>query len=619
MRFLSSRLQRRFSAVMILPVAALLLAAGFSGFLLLRDLLLDQWRESATLKLERAAHIADMHLARIKEAIRLFEETPVDISEAAFRRLVLEQLMRRDGVVEVRLDWERATPSGGGPHAGRPGGEGRGRRMGSYAGARIRGVTPPRFDPRDEHGTFEVLAEFLDESGGILGRLAAVVDFDFIFRHVIESAWWQSHKAFLVDETGRVLISRTPSPADVLGGNGDALEQATREAMGRALSGTLLGAGMPPREVSGFHRLREAPWFLVLIAPGREVLAPILSFRDGYLLFSIGLVVLIGGLIAWVMGRLAAEIRQVAREAIRLAHGEFGDPLPVRRGDELGEMILSFNHMSRQLRERLELKEALRLAEEVQRNLLPAAPPAIPGLDIAARSLYCQETGGDYYDFIVRGGEVGRRSWCVAVGDVVGHGIPAALLMTTARAFLRAELGRPVGLAAALAETNRLLCRDTAASGSFVTLAVLEISTSPPGFGWAGAGHDPPFFYDAAAGRVRRPRGATGVALGVMEEAVYGVTPLSGTRAGDVILIGTDGIWESRDPGAERYGKGRLAEVVARHAALSAEGILQAVLEDVMRFRGPAPMEDDVTLAVVKVVSGPWAEPAPAGRANGRG
>lgn len=342
---------------MILPLAVLLLAAGFAGFLLLRDLLLAQWRESAILKLERAAHIADMHLGGIKGAIRLFEEAPVELPEEAFRRLALERLMRQQGVVEVRVEWEKATPSEGSLHAGRPDAGGRGRMMGRYAGARIRGVSPPRFDPRDEHGTFEVLAEFFDEKGAVLGRLAAVVDFDFIFRHVVESAWWQSHKAFLVDETGRILICRTPSPADAFGASGDPLEQATLEAMGQASSGTLLGEGLPPREVSGFHRLREAPWFLVLIAPGREVLAPILTFRNVYLLFSIGLVVMIGGLISWGMGRLAEEIRQVAREAIRLAHGEFGDPLPVRRRDELGEMILSFNRMSRQLRERLQLKE----------------------------------------------------------------------------------------------------------------------------------------------------------------------------------------------------------------------------------------------------------------------
>ncbi len=615
----SSRLQWRFSAAMILPVAVLLLAAGLTGFFLLRDQLLAQWRESAVLKLARAAHIADMHLARIKAAIRVFEEAPADLPGEAFRRWALDRLIRQEGVVEVRLDGEKAAPSAPGPHAGMRGGPGHGRMMGRYAGTRIRGVTPPRFDPRDEHGTFEVVAELLDDEGAAVGRLEAVVDFDFIFRHVIDSAWWQTLKAFLVDETGRILIGRTPYSAGVLGASGDPLEQATLRAMAGSPSGTLLGAGVPPREVSGFHRLSEAPWFLVLIAPGREVLAPLLAFRDVYVLFSLGLMVLIGGTIAWAMGRLAGEIRQVAREAIRLSHGEFGDPLPVRRRDEIGEMILSFNRMTRQLRERLALKEALKLAEEVQRNLLPSRPPEVPGLDIAARSLYCQETGGDYFDFIARGEGTGRPSWCFAVGDVVGHGISAALLMTTVRAFLRAELRRPIGLAAAVAETNRLLCRDTARSGSFVTLVAVEMAPSPLRGEWVAAGHDPPFFFDAASGRVSRLRKPPGAALGVAEEAAYRASPLSGLRAGDVLLIGTDGIWESRNPGAGRYGKMRLAAVLERHAHLPAAGILEAVLADLDRFRGVSPMEDDVTLAVVKVTADPQGGSAAGAGGNGRG
>lgn len=422
---------------------------------------------------------------------------------------------------------------------------------------------------------------------------------------MIDSTWWQTLKAFLVDETGRILICRTPSPAEALGANGDPLEQATLQAMARSPSGTLLGPGMPPHEVSGFHRLNEAPWFLVLIAPGREVLAPLIAIGDVYLLFSLGLVVLISGTIAWAMGRLAGEIRQVAREAIRLSRGEFGDPLPVRRRDEIGEMILSFNRMTRHLRERLELKEALQLAEEVQRNLLPSQPPEVPGLDIAARSLYCQQTGGDYFDFIARGEDIGRPSWCFAVGDVVGHAISAALLMTTARAFLRAELRRPIGLAAAVAETNRLLCGDTSRSGSFVTLIAMEVASSPLRGEWVSAGHDPPFFFDAASGRVRRLRKPAGVALGVEEEAAYRAASLSGLRTGDVLLIGTDGIWESRNPGGERYGKRRLAAVLERHAQLPAAGILEAVLADLERFRAVAPMEDDVTIAVVKATADP--------------
>lgn len=161
----SRRLQWRFSAVMIFPVAALLLAAGLGGFFLLRDQLLAQWRESAVLKLERAAHIADMHLARIKAAMRIFEEEPADLSAEVFRHWVLDRLIRQEGVVEVRLDGERAALFESGPPAGMRAGFGRGQMMGRYARARIRGVTPPRFDPRDEHGTFEVVAELLDGGG----------------------------------------------------------------------------------------------------------------------------------------------------------------------------------------------------------------------------------------------------------------------------------------------------------------------------------------------------------------------------------------------------------------------------------------------------------------------
>ena len=99
----------------------------------------------------------------------------------------------------------------------------------------------------------------------------------------------------------------------------------------------------------------------------------------------------------------------------------------------------------------------------------------MPGLDIAGRSLYCQETGGDYFDYIPLADPAGGLRLCVAVGDVVGHGISAALLMTTVRALLRGRLDQPGSIAEAVCDVNRLLCQDTAASGSFVTLFLLEV------------------------------------------------------------------------------------------------------------------------------------------------
>jgi len=181
------------------------------------------------------------------------------------------------------------------------------------------------------------------------------------------------------------------------------------------------------------------------------------------------------------------------KEGIRLFH-----ETPGARYDE-SYHAWALDRITHQLKERLRLKEAMDLAVEVQQNLLPASPPSVPGLDIAGRSLYCQETGGDYFDYIFRPGATGRPRWCVAVGDVVGHGISAALLMTTVRALLRSRLDQAGPMAAAVGDVNRLLCRDTASSGGFVTLFLLEVNPATGGLEWVRAGHDPALMYRAAA------------------------------------------------------------------------------------------------------------------------
>jgi sigma-B regulation protein RsbU (phosphoserine phosphatase) len=296
---------------------------------------------------------------------------------------------------------------------------------------------------------------------------------------------------------------------------------------------------------------------------------------------------------------MASEIQRVSEAALRLSQGEFGDPLPLKSRDELGELTHSFNLMTRQLRERLHLKEAMNLAMEVQQNLLPASPPSVPGLDIAGRSLYCQETGGDYFDYILRPGPAGPPRLCVAVGDVVGHGISAALLMTTVRALLRSRLDKTGPIAAAVCDVNRLLHQDTASSGSFVTLFLLEVNSDAATLEWVRAGHDPALLYRAATDDLQE-LGGPGMALGVDDACPY----LSGWRPGlvdgDVLLIGTDGIWETRNAFAEKFGKKRIGRILRNHHHLSSESILQAILKALEEFRGEGPLEDDITLLVIK-------------------
>ena len=600
-------LQQRFTWFMIIPVTLLLIGMGIAGFFYARDLLLDQWREAAILKLQRASHEVDMRLGRIKEWIQLFHEGSGSVHSDAFHAWVLEQLAKQEGVSDITITWNTPedrtgegieTPPMTGRGRGRPG-MGQQLQKRQLHSARIREITPPRFDAGGEHGTVTLISDLNDINGQTIGHLDTLVDFNFIFRHVKESGWWQSSKAFLVDGRGEVLVCTVPGRHGNLADTQDPLERETLKAMALAPDGTLRGPGHPPDEVSGFYHLQEAPWVLVMIAPGSEILAPIIQLRTLYSIFGACFIVAIIALIRWVVVRTTSDIRNVSGAALKLSRGEFGDPLPVKSRDEVGELTRSFNLMTSQLQERLNLKEAMNLAMEVQQNLLPASPPSVPGLDIAGRSLYCQETGGDYFDYILRPSPAGSPRLCVAVGDVVGHGISAALLMTTVRALLRCRLDQPGSIAEAVCDVNRLLYQDTAPSGSFVTLFLLEADSAAGSLEWVRAGHDPAWLYCAATDAVQ-DLGGPGMALGVDGACSYLSGSRSGLGADDVLLIGTDGIWETQNANSEKFGKERIGKILMRHHRQSAEGILQAVLNALEAFRGKAQQEDDITLLVLK-------------------
>jgi len=338
----------------------------------------------------------------------------------------------------------------------------------------------------------------------------------------------------------------------------------------------------------------------VMIAPGSEILAPVIKLRTLYSIFGACFIVAIIALIRWVVVRTTSDIQKVSGAALKLSRGEFGGPLPVKSRDEVGELTRSFNLMTSQLQERLHLKEAMNLAMEVQQNLLPIAPPSVPGLDLAGRSLYCQETGGDYFDYILRPGPAGRPRLCVAVGDVVGHGISAALLMTTVRALLRCRLDPPGSIAEAVCDVNRLLYQDTAPSGSFVTLFLLEVDPAVGHLEWVRAGHDPALLYRVATDDVQE-LGGPGMALGVDDSYSYLSGGRSGLSVGDILVIGTDGVWETQGEGPEKFGKARVGAILRSHHGREAEAILQAILASLTEFRGKNLQEDDITLVVVKV------------------
>jgi sigma-B regulation protein RsbU (phosphoserine phosphatase) len=233
---------------------------------------------------------------------------------------------------------------------------------------------------------------------------------------------------------------------------------------------------------------------------------------------------------------------------------------------------------------------------EVQQNLLPAAPPPMAGLDIAGKSIYCEETGGDYYDFL----DMDDHKIDVMVGDVAGHGISSALLMTTARAFLRLRAALPGTIKEIVADVNTQLCKDVQDSGQFMTLFYAEIDVRKNHICWVSAGHDPALLFEPATDSFTALSGK-GLPLGVDEKAVYDETrhPI---LPGNIIIFGTDGVWEAPNPQGEMFGKDRLQDIVRVHAGHSAHQIVEAVIAAVERFQGANHRrQDDITLTVIKV------------------
>ena len=279
-----------------------------------------------------------------------------------------------------------------------------------------------------------------------------------------------------------------------------------------------------------------------------------------------------------------------------VSRGDLSRMVPVATRDEFGVIAGHTNTMIEGLRHRTELLQALELAEEVQKNLLPRNVTNFEGADIAGTSIYCTETGGDYYDYFhLPGGRLG-----VVVADVSGHGIGSALHMTTARAHLISGVTSYAGGAPLVGQLNRFLCHDIQASGWFITLFWLEIDPANQRLHWIRAGHEPALFYDPEQDRFDRLEGE-GIALGIDAAHDFQVYAKQGWTPGSIILLGTDGLHETRDASGRMYGIDQLRRTIRKKRNRSAVDIKDAILQSIEDHRKDQPREDDTTLVVVKL------------------
>jgi sigma-B regulation protein RsbU (phosphoserine phosphatase) len=245
------------------------------------------------------------------------------------------------------------------------------------------------------------------------------------------------------------------------------------------------------------------------------------------------------------------------------------------------------------------VKRSLAQASEIQQKLMPKSDPNVEGFDIVGKSIWCDETSGDYYDFI-HPEDWGQEKIGIVVADVIGHGISAALLMTTVRAFLRERILSPGEGASIISDVNKRLVHDIEELNLFITMFYSEIDLQDKCLRWVHAGHESALLFDPADDSFET-LGGEGLPLGVMEDWIYEESKKR-LNSGHIILIGTDGIKEACNSQKEYFGNDRIMEIIRENALKPAKDILKEVFGALDSFRYPAERKDDETLVVIKVL-----------------
>ena len=256
-----------------------------------------------------------------------------------------------------------------------------------------------------------------------------------------------------------------------------------------------------------------------------------------------------------------------------------------------------------ELADRVTMKRDLEIARDIQRWLVPSAPPRIEGVDIAFQTRPANTVSGDYYDAFLRPATVvqGERL-LVAVADVAGKSVPAALLMATIQSSLRTLAAQPATLLELIAGLNRYASAHSLAGARFTTAFLAELDLVTLELAYVNAGHVPPVLR-RASGKVERLEEG-GLPLGIRPEATYESGHIRLDR-GDLLVILTDGVTEAESEQGEEYGEPRLLGLLERPAQVSASAALKEIMSAVDAFVGPARQHDDITALVMLLPSQP--------------
>ncbi len=261
--------------------------------------------------------------------------------------------------------------------------------------------------------------------------------------------------------------------------------------------------------------------------------------------------------------------------------------------------ILLFIVLMLEVSDRVVMKRDLEIARDIQSWLLPSTPPAVPGLAIAFATRPANTVAGDYYDVFARPTMVpGETRFLLAVADVAGKSIPAALLMATFQASLKTLSAIPCSLVELVTGMNKYASTNSQGGLRFTTAFLAEFDPVSRTLTYVNAGHNTPILRRSTGSVERLTVG--GLPLGILANAGYESASVV-LQPGDWLAIYTDGVVEAMNQRDEEYGEQRLVQVLDAGATSTPDELLRRLMSDVDAFVGPTPQHDDITCLLVKV------------------
>jgi serine phosphatase RsbU (regulator of sigma subunit) len=337
-------------------------------------------------------------------------------------------------------------------------------------------------------------------------------------------------------------------------------------------------AGLP-----GYKRYPRVLWrfFLAVsyrLSPWRRVL------------FAASVLLLVGGWVGFLLHVLSV--------------GPFSlEPVFTTRAWLLAAATALFFVLVLELRDKLGLKGDLEVARQIQFGLLPFEPIERDGVQIVTSMRPANTVGGDYFDVI----ELGEGRLAVAVGDVAGKAMPAALLMALLQGSLRTLISAGFRSEELVTKLNAHLHANIP-SNRLVTFFYAELETMSGALRYVNGGHNPPLLVSPRQPVARL--GATGMALGVLADSAYEAMELT-LEPGDRLVLYTDGVTEAANPSDEEYGEVRLESYIRERQREKGRVLLDGIVSDVLRFCGTSRPHDDMTLMCLD-----WRSPDPSPSAS---